>query len=67
MPQIYRGITYRKAKQLAGLWKYRQSCNNQPEQNDIAKAKAHIYGICAEELLESLKHELPDGVIIGEG
>ena len=57
---IYRGITYRKAQQLAGDWKYRQSCNNQPEQSDISKAKAHIYGICAEELLNALKKDLPD-------
>jgi predicted amidophosphoribosyltransferase len=37
--------------ELIKKWKYRQSCNNQEFQNDISKAKAHVYGVCAEELL----------------
>lgn len=35
--------------------KYRQTCNNQPELNEISKAKAHIYGICAEEIKTIIK------------
>lgn len=50
--------------ELVKKWKYRQSCNNQPEQNAISKAKAHIYGICSEELatlIEPLNKVVEDG------
>jgi len=43
-------------KELIETWKHRQTCNNQPGQNKIAKAKAHIYGICAEELKTNISN-----------
>jgi len=46
-----------RLQRLAGVWKYRQGCNNHPELSITSKAKAHVYGICAEELLKALKEK----------
>lgn len=35
---------------LIKTWTHRQTCLNQIEQNEISKAKARTYGICANEL-----------------
>ena len=49
-------------REIVKEWKYRQTCNNQPEQNKISKAKAHIYGICSDELMATIKL-LEDGKV----
>lgn len=47
----------KRIQEIVERWKNRQECNNQIMQNEIAKAKAHIYGICAKEILDILKKE----------